>query len=99
MIGPMVLDPLEQECCLSVQDKKKIYGKKNRIPVPADGSIGPDPAVVRNDEDVEPLSWHDWPIKFYLELIWRFALQIVIDLTPSSGKFAMSALQEKLGAY
>ncbi len=50
----------------------------------------------RTSKSVEPLTLWNKSVQFWEELIWRFFVALIIDLTPGSGLCAEAALRHKV---
>ena len=46
---------------------------------------------------MEPVTYHSMPLEFYEELCHEFFAKLIVDLTPSDGKFAWCALKNRTG--
>ena len=79
----------------TVKAKRDIYGKRNRIAVGGKTTEGK--LERRNDGDIEPVFWWTMPEAFYEELIHRFFVKHVIDLTPGGGCFAEGCIKNRVG--
>lgn len=77
------------EWFLTVADKKRLYGKKNLIPV--GGKVGGEdanPIDKRTDDKLEPVTWLSLPEKLLEEFLWLFFVKLFFDLTPADAKMA-----------
>eukprot|EP00959_Pyramimonas_sp_CCMP1952_P424484 8890880-Pyramimonas_sp.AAC.1 len=51
----------------------------------------------KTDSTWVPMCYHPMPEKFYDELIYTFYAKSIVDLTPTDGKFAFTALKQRVG--
>ena len=79
--------------------QKKLFGKKNLIPVGGKTKgASPDDAVERKTDATEvPVTYHGMPAAWYDELIHMFFLKSIVDLTPLDAKFAWQAVLNRVG--
>lgn len=95
VLGPVLLPESTSGLQATVKAKRNIYGKRNRIAVGGKSTEGK--LEKRNDTDVEPLFWWTMPAEFYEELIHRYFIKNVIDLTPGDGRFAEVCIKHRAG--
>ena len=81
---------------MSVKDKRALYGKRNRIAVGGKTNGQDDKAGKRKDTDMEPVFWWTLCLEFYEELIHRFFINHVIDLTPGAGMMAEASIRNRV---
>jgi hypothetical protein len=81
----------------TVASKKLIMGSRGRTAV--GGRTANPTKVKREDDSFEPLLYHCWPLRFYQELVHRFLVNCVLDLTPGAGLFGEFCItsSEKIG--
>ena len=79
--------------------KKDLYGKKHLIAVGSktEGADDQTPYADRRNNGKEPVCFHSPPEEFYAELIHDFYVKLILDLTPSDGKMAVSAIKSRVG--
>jgi hypothetical protein len=75
-----------------------MLGKKHLIAVggKTEGSEA-GPSEKKTDDTSVPVTWWPMPDKWYDELVHMFFAKLVFDLTPADGKFAWTALQNRIG--
>eukprot|EP00959_Pyramimonas_sp_CCMP1952_P296695 6206996-Pyramimonas_sp.AAC.1 len=93
VIGPIKLRNLSEEWSATVGVKKELYGRKFRIPV---GGKGADGNVPRTDDTVEPVCWNAMPQEFFEELIHRYFIANVVDLTPGDFSFGEVCMDKRV---
>ena len=80
---------------MSVKDKRALYGRRNRIAVGGKTQGQAAEAVRRKDTDMEPVFWWTLGPEFYEELIHRFFIKHVIDLTPGAGLMVEASISNR----
>ena len=63
------------------------------------GVLGPssDPQEKRTDDKLEPFTFWGMPHQWFGELIPMFYAKLIVDLSPSDGKFLTAALSNRVG--
>ena len=94
IIGPVVLTEVSKEWQATFEQKKEIYGKF-RIAVggKTPGFEG-DTKGRRENGDLEMVFYNSMPGKYYSELIHRFFLAYIFDLSPGAGTFGEICIEE-----
>jgi hypothetical protein len=97
-IADIDLPAIASEWHITWKDKKAMLGKKHLIAVggKTEGSEA-GPSEKKTDDTSVPVTWWPMPDKWYDELVHMFFAKLVFDLTPADGKFAWTALQNRIG--
>ncbi|CAK0830711.1 unnamed protein product [Prorocentrum cordatum] len=91
---------ISKEWKMAWKDKKDVLGKKHMIPVGGKtemDNVDPSQIERKTDSTWVPMCYHPMPEKFYDELIYTFYAKSIVDLTPTDGKFAFTALKQRVG--
>ncbi|CAE7207986.1 unnamed protein product [Symbiodinium sp. KB8] len=89
---------LDKEWSMPWGQKKKLYGRKHLIEVGGKTENADDAGrEPRTDAVLEPVCYHSMPAEFYDELVHMFYAKLVIDLCPSDGKLAFTAIKHRIG--
>ena len=80
----------------TVAQKKKLYGKKFRIPV---GGRTPGGADARTDTTIEPVCFNTLPKELEEELLHRYFVSSCVDLTPEPFTLAEVCIQKRATCF
>lgn len=95
LIGPIMTPSIEDEWKATVKRKRDIYGKRHRVAV--GGKV--EGSARRKDEDVDAVFHFASPPALYEDLLHRFFVQSVLDMTPGSGVFAATCASKRVGYF
>ena len=98
LISNIKLPPLPgNEWYMTVAQKKKLFGKKNLIPV-GGKTVNDDinPIKKRTDDVTEPVCWQSLPEELLEEFVHDFFCKLILDLTPLDAKFAWVCLKLRI---
>ena len=95
-IGPVVLDKQDQLWQMSLKDKRKMFTKKFRHEVGGKTEGG---ATKKSDADLEPVCFNGMPRVFYDDIVHRYFIANVFDLTPLDFELAMYCISEGVNYF